>query len=89
MEIENIREIFYKYSKASHDVFVLDFKMTNDVIKSKDNLSMHIFSYLQVGKKQVHFADSSVAVNKKQSLIIKKGNWLRTELLDNRFHLLL
>jgi AraC-like DNA-binding protein len=41
-----------------------------------------MFSFLQVGKKQVHFAGTSVAVNKDQSLLLKKGNWLWTELLD-------
>ena len=56
--------------------------MTNDVVKSKVNLSMNMFSFLQVGKKQVHFADTSIAVNSKQSLLLKKGNWLWTELLD-------
>jgi hypothetical protein len=34
-----------------------------------------------VGKKQVHFADTSITLNSKQSLL-KKGNWLWTELLD-------
>jgi AraC-like DNA-binding protein len=43
---------------------------------------MNMFSFLQVGKKQVHFAGTSVAVNKDQSLLLKKGNWLWTELLD-------
>lgn len=82
MAIENIPEIFYKDSKKEQDVFVYDFKMLNNVVKSKVNLSMHMFSFLQVGKKQVHFADASVAVNKNQSLLLKKGNWLWTELLD-------
>lgn len=82
MAIENIPEIFYNNSKTNPDVFVYDFKMTHDVVKSKVNLSMHMFSFLQVGKKQVHFADASVAVNKNQSLLLKKGNWLWTELLD-------
>ena len=56
--------------------------MSNDVVKSMVNLSMNMFSFLQVGKKQVHFADTSIAVNSKQSLLLKKGNWLWTELLD-------
>jgi hypothetical protein len=56
--------------------------MTNDVVKSKVNLGINMFSFLQVGKKQVHFAGTSVAVNKDQSLLLKKGNWLWTELLD-------
>lgn len=83
MPIENIPEVYVGNTETSPELFVYDFKMTNDVVKSKVNLSMNMFSFLQVGKKQVHFADTSVAVNKKQSLLIKKGNCLWTELLDN------
>ena len=83
MSIENIPEIFITKEEPVKDLFVYDFKMTSDVVKSKVNLSMNMFSFLQVGKKQVHFADASVMVNKEQSLLIRKGNWLWTELLDN------
>ena len=82
MPIANIPEIYSQNKEFSGDLLVYDFKMTNDVVKSKVNLSMNMFSFLQVGKKQVHFADTSIAVNSKQSLILKKGNWLWTELLD-------
>ncbi len=82
MPIENIPEIYIKNKKESPDLFVYDFKMTSDVVKSKVNLGMNMFSFLQVGKKQVHFAGTSVDVNKDQSLLLKKGNWLWTELLD-------
>ena len=82
MPIENIPEIYIKDKKESPDLFVYDFKMTSDVVKSKVNLGMNMFSFLQIGKKQVHFAGTSVAVNKDQSLLLKKGNWLWTELLD-------
>ncbi|AUC84124.1 AraC family transcriptional regulator [Polaribacter sp. ALD11] len=82
MPIENIPEIYFKKKNEPQDIFVYDFKMTNDVVKSKVNLSMNMFSFLQVGKKQVHFANTSKAVNNKQSLLLKKGNWLWTELLD-------
>lgn len=82
MPIENIPEIYLKDNTTSPDLFVYDFKMTNDVVKSKVNLGMNMFSFLQIGKKQVHFAGTSVAVNKDQSLLLKKGNWLWTELLD-------
>lgn len=82
MPIENIPEIYIKNDNLALDLFVYDFKMSNDVVKSKVNLSMNMFSFLQVGKKQVHFADTSIAVNKEQSLLIKKGNSLWTELLD-------
>lgn len=83
MPIENIPEIYIKNNQENPDLFVYDFKMTNDVVKSKVNLGMNMFSFLQVGKKQVHFAGTSVAVNKDQSLLLKKGNWLWTELLDS------
>ena len=82
MSIENIPKTYFKDQKESPDLFVYDFKMTSDVVKSKVNLGMNMFSFLQVGKKQVHFAGTSVAVNKDQSLLLKKGNWLWTELLD-------
>jgi AraC-like DNA-binding protein len=82
MPIENIPEIYFQNKKTDQDIFVYDFKMSSDVVKSKVNLSMNMFSFLQVGKKQVHFAGTSVAVNKAQSLLLKKGNWLWTELLD-------
>jgi AraC-like DNA-binding protein len=81
MSIENIPEIFIKDQKET-DLFVYDFKMTSDVVNSKVNLGMNMFSFLQVGKKQVHFAETAIAVNKDQSLLLKKGNWLWTELLD-------
>ncbi len=82
MSIENIPKIYFKDKKENPDLFVYDFKMTSDVVKSKVNLGMNMFSFLQVGKKQVHFAGTSVAVNKDQSLLLKRGNWLWTELLD-------
>ena len=82
MPIENIPEIYLKDKTKNPDLFVYDFKMTSDVVKGKVNLGMNMFSFLQVGKKQVHFAGTSVAVNKAQSLVLKKGNWLWTELLD-------
>lgn len=83
MPIENIPEIYLSNKATKPDLFVYDFKMDNDVVKSKVNLGMNMFSFLQVGKKQVHFAGTSIAVNKDQSLLLKKGNWLWTELLDN------
>ncbi|MCM4166537.1 Exoenzyme S synthesis regulatory protein ExsA [Arenibacter antarcticus] len=82
MAIENIPEIYLSEPEVTMDLFVHDFKMTSNVVKSKVNLSMNMFSFLKEGKKQVHFADTSVAVNKQQSLLLKKGNWLWTELLD-------
>lgn len=83
MSIQNVPEIFIESNVEGIDLFVYDFKMTDDVFKSKVDLSMHMFSFLQKGKKHVHFADSSVVVDADQSLLIKKGNSLWSEMLDN------
>lgn len=83
MSIQNVPEVYLKNKTDNVDLFVYDFKMTADVVKSKVNLSLHMFSFLQIGKKQVHFSDTSVGVNNDQSLLIRSGNCLWTELLDN------
>lgn len=72
MPIENIPEVYIKEKEVNSGLLVYDFKMTSDVVKSKVNLSMNMFSFLQVGKKQVHFSDTSIAVNSQQSLLLKK-----------------
>ncbi len=82
MSVENVPQIYFENLKDVPDLFVYDFKMTEDVIKSKVILGMHMFSFLQVGKKQVHFSGTSVMVNKDQSLLLKKGHWLWTERLE-------
>ena len=74
MPIENIPEAYLNTKEKSPELFVYDFIMTKDVVKSKVNLSMNMFSFLQVGKKQVHFAGTAVAVNKDQSLLLKMHN---------------
>ncbi|MDN3670481.1 AraC family transcriptional regulator [Echinicola jeungdonensis] len=82
MLIENIPDLFLSNLEKIPEVFIHDFRMTSDIVKSKINLRMNMFSFLQVGKKHVHFGGSSVKVDKSQSLLIKKGNCLWTELLD-------
>ncbi len=82
MEIESIPESYIKNQESLPDLFVYDFKMTEDSIKTKVNLNMHMFSFLQTGKKQVHFAETTVLVDNSQSLLIKKGNCLWSELLE-------
>lgn len=81
--MQNIPEIFNTNINHTPDLLIHDFKMTTDVVKSKVNLSMHMFSFLQTGRKQLHFADTSIAVNPQQSLLVKNGNCLMTELLSN------
>lgn len=82
MEIKNIPDIYFKGKSESPDLFIYDLKMTNEVVKSKVDLGMNMFSFLQTGRKLVNFAGESVGVNEEQSLLLKKGNWLWTELLD-------
>src|SRR5690625_3659082 len=86
MSIANIPEIYIKKAKETPDLFVYDLKMNTDMARSKVNLSMNMFSFLQLGKKQVYFADTSLAVNPEQSLLLKKGRWLWTEFLDTETH---
>jgi len=82
MTIENVPELYLNNPKLKPELFVYDLKMSEELIKTKVNLNMHMFSFLQTGKKQVHFANTSVMVDSDQSLLIKKGNCLWTELLD-------
>lgn len=82
MLIENIPDIFIPETDTLPDLFVHDFRMTSDNVKSKVDLQMHMFSFLQIGRKQVHFAETSVAVDKTQSILTTKGNCLWTELID-------
>ncbi|MEE9348783.1 MAG: AraC family transcriptional regulator [Flavobacteriaceae bacterium] len=81
MRNQNIPEIFLNEAEPIPNLLIHDFKMTSDVVKSKVNLNLHLFSFLQSGSKQVHFSDNSVAVNPDQSVLLKKGNCLMTELL--------
>ncbi|WP_395063131.1 helix-turn-helix domain-containing protein [Flavobacterium sp.] len=81
MSIQNIPESLIFDASIPSDLFIYDLKMTQDVINSKVNLGLNMFSFLQIGHKKVHFADTSVAVNENQSVLIKNGNCLMTELI--------
>lgn len=80
MPIQNIPEDFLNFKEQ--EFWVYDFKMTEDAVKSKVNLTLNMFSFLQMGEKIVHFEDTFVEVNNKQSVLIKSGNYLMTELLN-------
>lgn len=83
MPVHNIPESFIESNTPLPDLFIYDYRMTDDVVKSKVNLSLHLFSFLQTGQKMVHFADNVAAVNEQQSILIKTGNCLMTELLNS------
>lgn len=81
MPIQEIPEIFLSNNKKDADLFVYDYRMTIDVVKNKVNLSSNMFSFLQTGHKEVHLGGTNASVNENQSLLIKNGNCLMTELL--------
>lgn len=82
MPIQEIPHHFIK-KKTLPELFLYDYKMTDDIVKNKVNLNMNMFSFLQIGHKEVHFSDSSVAVNENQSLLVKNGNCLFSELINS------
>jgi AraC-like DNA-binding protein len=83
MAIVNVPEIFIDDELPLPQLFVCDYRMNADVVKNKVNLSLNMFSFLQTGQKQVYFANTVVAVNQSQSLLVESGNCLFTELLNN------
>lgn len=81
MQIDNIPDI-YTPDQTTTDLFLYDLKMTENVVKNKVNLKMNMFSFLQKGKKHVHLAETSIVVDNKNSLLIKKGNCIWSELIN-------
>lgn len=82
MKIQTVPEAFNGEKTLDTDLFIYDYKMSSDVFKSKVNLSHHMFSFLQTGVKQVHFPDASVTVSEEQSLLIRSGNCIWSEMLS-------
>lgn len=62
------------------DVFTYNFFLSEDVVKNKIDLKLHMLCFLLDGNKEIHFSDASVIVNRSHSIILKKGNQLWTEL---------
>ncbi len=82
MHVEHYPDLLLS-GQQSHqpELFVYDLKMTQDVINSKVQLDLHMFSFLREGKKQVHFPNAAVDVSPEQSILIKSGNCIWSELL--------
>ena len=64
MPVHNIPESFIESNTPLPDLFIYDYRMTDDVVKSKVNLSLHLFSFLQTGQKKVHFADTHASYDR-------------------------
>lgn len=82
MTIMNVPECIANIKSRNNDLMVYDFKMSSHVFKSKVNLSMHMFSFMQKGRKHVYFADSTVSISYEQSILAKRGNSLWSEMID-------
>jgi AraC family transcriptional regulator, exoenzyme S synthesis regulatory protein ExsA len=83
MQVQNIPGIYLSSKDKCNNFFVYDFKMNEDTLNNKVDLTQHMFSFLQTGEKKVHCEDSVIEVNKNQSVLIKSGNCIMTELLSN------
>lgn len=81
MLIEDIPKI-YTNQKKEVDLFVYDLKMQNDIVKAKVSLTAHMFSFLQAGEKKVNLPNTSIKIDSSQSLLIKKGNCIWSELIN-------
>lgn len=79
-KVTSIPEDFLTGTTLPTDFYIYDFKMDSEIVKSKVHLTQHVFSFLQVGSKNVHLEEAYVAVNSNQSVLLKAGNCLMTEL---------
>lgn len=84
MTVENYPKSLIPGRGRQPELFHYDLKMTEEVINSKVQLDLHMFSFLRKGIKQVHFPNSAVDVSPKQSILIRSGNCIWSELLDNK-----
>lgn len=81
MNILQLPENFINSTKTIPDLFAFDYIMTTDIVNRKANVNLNLFSFLQTGQKKINFADTSITINENQSVLIKPGNCLFTELL--------
>lgn len=81
MSILQLPEKLINSKKTIPDLFVFDYIMTKDIVNRKANVNLNLFSFLQTGQKKINFADTSITINENQSVLIKPGKCLFTELL--------
>lgn len=82
MAIQSIPDRYLPTPPPGGTHFLYDLKMTEDVVLEKVQLTRNMFSFLQQGAKKVHCEGDFVAVNPQQSVLIRAGNCLVTELPD-------
>lgn len=70
-------------SNTSLSIEVYDYENTQEISKQQIILNKNTFSFLQEGRKEVFFDNSSYAIDNAQFLLMKSGNCLMTEKLSN------
>lgn len=68
---------------SSLSISVYDYESTTEISKQQILLNKNTFSFLQEGKKEVFFDNSSFAIDNSQFLLMKSGHCLMTEKLSN------
>ncbi|WP_020533341.1 helix-turn-helix domain-containing protein [Flexithrix dorotheae] len=64
---------------TSLSIKIYDYKSTEEISKQQIILNKNTFSFLQEGKKEVFFDNSSYAIDNSQFLLMKSGHCLMTE----------
>ena len=68
---------------SSSSICVYDYESTKEISKQQILLNKNTFSFLQEGRKEVFFDNSSFAIDNSQFLLMKSGHYLMTEKLSN------
>jgi AraC-like DNA-binding protein len=68
---------------SSLSLCVYDYESTKEISKQQILLNKNTFSFLQEGKKEVFFDNSSFAIDNSEFLLMKSGHCLMTEKLSN------
>lgn len=80
MDIYTLPE--YLNPDTSEQIQLYDYQSSNDLARSKINLTHNTFSFLQEGTKEVMTQDVPVAIGNTDFLIMKSGHCLMTEKLS-------
>jgi len=68
---------------SSLSINLHDYESLNEISKQQILLNKNTFSFLQDGRKEVYFDNSSYAIDNSQFLLMKSGHCLMTEKLSN------
>lgn len=67
----------------SNNLQLFNYRNTQDILKTKINLSKNTISFLRTGTKEVIGDDKTAQINPEQFVIMKSGNCLMTEKISN------